>query len=135
METSEQTLLGVTLTAINNARSFWEEAKYQGMCLNCERMKGLWEAHHVLFKQTCRREHAPMYSPDNAIRLCSGQADRCHERHHESGDLRIPMHHLRDENFAFIVVHLGLGPAINYLDRHYIDAGDSRFLYLLEQYG
>lgn len=126
--------LRVALTTINNSSSFWEEAKYQGACAGCGRMGVLWEAHHVLFLQECRRASAPEWSPDNALRLCI-EGDRCHYGQHPGAPSarRVKVSKLRDENLAFILCHLGAGAGHNYLTRYYEDDGDPRLDVLLEQ--
>lgn len=118
------------LSDIDDPRSFWLEAQYQGQCAHCGRIKGAWQAHHVVFRQTCRREGAPEWSPDDAIRVCAGAPDRCHEREH-SGQERLKCSDLRDENIAFAVRWLGPGAAFNYLVRYYEDDGDPRVHHLL----
>ena len=120
-----------TLTDIDDPRSFYEEGKYMGHCGHCGRIKGSWQVHHVVFRQRCRSEGAPEWSPDNAFRVCSGAADRCHEREHSAQE-RVRCSDLRDENIAFAVRWLGRGPAFNYLTRYYEDDGDPRVRQLLE---
>ena len=107
------------LTAIDDSRAFFEEGRYMGMCGCCSRIKGLFEVHHVVFEQRCRREGAPLKSPDNAFRLCSGTAETCHEREH-THQSRIPVSKLRIQNIAFAIRWLGPGPAYNYFERYYV---------------
>lgn len=135
MATSEpRAFLRVTLSTIDDRESFWMEAKYQGMCAGCGRIKVAWEAHHVLFLQECRRAGAPEWSPDNALRGCVDN-DACHHAQHSGapGAQRIAISKLRNENLAFILRWLGAGAGYNYLTRHYADDGDPRLDVLLEQ--
>jgi hypothetical protein len=108
----------VVLSAIDEPASFHDEARFQGACASCGKTKGAWEAHHVLQKQTCRRFHAPLYSPDNAMRLCSKSPDACHERHTTAQE-RVRAKCLRDETIAFVARWLGPGPAYVYLSAQY----------------
>lgn len=121
----------VCLTSINDMRSFFEAGKYMGMCGCCDRIKGLYQVHHVVFQQRCRRDHAPEWSPDNAFRLCSGGAETCHEREH-THQSQIPTAKLRTENIAFAWRWLGPGAAYNYFTRYYAHNGDLRIEALLE---
>lgn len=102
---------------IDDTESFYEEGKYQRACASCG-ATGLFEVHHVLQKQVCRREGAPLYCPDNGLRLCAKSATTCHERHTSHQEL-VPLDRLRDENIAFVIRWLGVGPAYNYLTRAY----------------
>jgi hypothetical protein len=131
---SPSAFLCVALTSIDDGRSFWEEARYQGGCAGCGRIRVPWEAHHVLFRQECRRAGAPEWSPDNALRTCVDR-DACHHAQHSGAPdaRRIAVSKLRDENLAFILRHLGAGAGDNYLTRHYEDDGDPRLDVLLEQ--
>jgi hypothetical protein len=122
----------VSLTDINNQVSFFLEGRYQQCCAHCGRIKGSWQVHHVIFRQHCRKEGAPQYSPDNALRVCQGAAECCHEREHSAQE-RIRVSDLRDENIAFAARWLGPGPAYEYLRRRYEDDGDPRLDALLEQ--
>jgi hypothetical protein len=72
----------------------------------------------VVQAQRCRIEGAPRFSPDNALRLCSGSADACHERH-TSAQERVPLRALLDENIAFAARWLGNEPAYVYLTTQY----------------
>jgi hypothetical protein len=133
VETPQQALReAITrLSPINEMRSFFEEGKYMGMCGCCDRIKGLYEVHHVIFRQRARRDGAPQWSPDDAFRLCSGDATTCHEREH-SHQSKIPTSKLRIENIAFACRWLGPGPAYNYFTRYYAHDGDPRIEALLE---
>lgn len=102
---------------IDDTASFYAEGRYQSVCASCG-TPGLFEVHHVLQKQVCRREGAPLYCPDNALRLCAKSPTTCHERHTSHQEL-VPLDRLRDENIAFIIRWLGVGPAYNYLTRAY----------------
>ena len=102
--------------AIDDPRSFYLEGKFQGRCACCN-STGRFEVHHVIAKERCKKEHIPQHSPDNALRLCAKSPDSCHERHTTAQE-RVPLSKLRDENIAF-AVHLGRGPAYNYLTRYY----------------
>lgn len=102
---------------IDDAASFYEEGKYQRACASCG-ATGLFEVHHVLQKQVCRREGAPLHGPDNALRLCAKSPTACHERHTSHQEL-VSLDRLRDENIAFAIHWLGVGPAYNYLRRNY----------------
>lgn len=130
MEAS-QSITCTPLTDIDDPRSFYDEARFQGACAHCGRIKGDWQAHHIVFRQRCRREGAPQWSPDDAVRVCSGAADRCHEREH-SGQERLRTSDLRDENIAFAARWLGPGAAFNYLTRYYDHDADPRVDELLE---
>lgn len=122
--------LGVELTAIDNPASFHAEAAAMLVCAACGKPLPGWEAHHVVQKQRCRREGAPLHSPDNALRLCAKRADRCHERHSHHQEL-VPLGALRDENIAFAARWLDPGPAYEYLTRYYAGT-DPRVDALLE---
>lgn len=126
-----QSITCTPLTDIDDARAFYEEGKYAGCCAHCGKIKGAWQVHHVVFRQRCRREGAPEWSPDDALRICSGAAQCCHEREHSAQE-RICCSDLRDENIAFAARWLGAGPAFNYLTRYYEDDGDPRVHQLLE---
>lgn len=126
----------VILTSIDDSKSFYLEGKFQGYCASCrfhgrEQVVATWEVHHGIAKQTCRREGAPLYSPDNALRLCAKAPRACHERH-TSHQERLPMGCLRDENIAFAAKHLEPGPAYVYFQRHY-QGSDPRVDALLGQ--
>lgn len=121
--------LGVELTSIDNAHSFYREAQAQLVCAVCHRPLP-WQAHHAVQKQRLRREHAPLYSPDIALRVCAGAADRCHERHTNHQRV-IPVTALRDENIAFAARWLGPGPAYEYFVAYY-EGTDPRLDALLE---
>lgn len=103
---------------IDDPRSFWEEARWQRVCAVCKRPTRDWEAHHVIQKQRCRRERAPLHSPDNALRLCAGGPHCCHELH-TTHQLLVSLACLRDENITFAANWLGAGPAYEYLTRYY----------------
>lgn len=126
----------MSLTVIDDAKAFHEEARYQGFCAGCayyarSQISKLWEAHHVLEKKHCKTSGAPLNSPDNALRVCAKSMHACHERHTTHQEL-LPVGCLRDENIAFIVESLGPGPAYNYLRRYY-SGSDPRVDALLEQ--
>lgn len=116
---------------MDNPSSFWMQAQAQGVCAKCKRPTRDWEAHHVIQKQRCRREHAPQHSPDNALRLCSGSAGSCHVRHTTHQEL-VPLACLRDENIEFAVRWLTPGPAYEYLRRYYAGS-DPRVDQLLQR--
>lgn len=118
------------LTAIDDPESFRAEARHQGRCAACGR-PGAFDAHHVLEKRHCRLYGAPLHSPDNALRLCSKAADRCHERH-TSRQRAVPLVVLRDENIAFAARWLGRAAAYEYLTRRYAGS-DPRVDQLLEE--
>lgn len=115
-------LLGVALTEIDDAASFYAEGQHQLCCAKCESV-GPFEVHHVIQGQRCRREGAPRHSPDNALRLCAKSATACHERHTTHQEL-VPLRCLRDENIAFAVRHLGPGPAYVYFTTYYAGADE-----------
>jgi hypothetical protein len=121
--------MATRLTDIDDAESFFQEGRYQGCCAACGSTRS-WEAHHVIQKQRCRREGAPLYSPDNALRVCAKSPDTCHERHTTHAEL-LPLLCLRDENIAFAERWLGAGPAYEYLTRYYAGS-DPRVDALLE---
>jgi hypothetical protein len=110
----------VLLSDIDDPHSFYLEGAIQGWCASCH-STGRFEIHHCLPKQVCRRERAPLHSPDNALRVCAKSLDSCHERH-TSGAERLPLACLRDENIAFMVRWLRTGPAYNLLTRDYAGA-------------
>jgi hypothetical protein len=114
--------------AFDNYRAFFEAARWQGVCAVCERPGGDWEAHHVVQKQVCRREHAPQHSPDNALRVC----ERDHVNH-TNAVARIPLGRLRNENIAWARRWLGPELAYNYLSTQYGGPPDARIDRLLEQ--
>lgn len=135
MATSQPTLAGeIELTDIDDARSFFDEGRYQGYCAYCSHLRRAqpvptWEVHHVLSKQHCRKYGAPLYSPDNALRLCAKSGVACHERH-TTHQCLLPLGCLRDENIAFIARWLGPAAGFEHLVRYY--AGfDPRVDYLL----
>lgn len=119
----------VVLTEISNPHSFFLEARYQVVCAHCKKPRPFM-AHHVLTAQELRRLRAPEYSPDDALRVCAHTADSCHERHH-SGQERIALADLRDENIAFAARWMGEGYAYSWLTRYY-DGADARVDALLE---
>jgi hypothetical protein len=119
------------LSKMDSGRAFWEEARWQRRCAHCGRAAGDWDAHHVMHKQHCRVEGAPQMSPDDSLRVCSGGADRCHERH-TTGQERLLVADLRDENIAFMRRWLGAGAAYEYLGRYY-SGDDPRRDRLLEE--
>lgn len=121
--------LGVELTAIDDPHSFAVEAQAMLVCAVCHTARP-WQAHHVVQKQRLRRERAPLYSPDIALRVCAGRADCCHERH-TTHQAVIPLGALRDQNIAFAARWLGPGPAYEYLTRYY-SGTDPRVDALLE---
>lgn len=127
---------GVTLTEIDDPQSFFLEARAQGYCASCAyhgrtQIVSSWQAHHVIQRQRCRRERAPLFSPDDALRVCSGSPAACHERHTTHQEL-LPVGCLRDENIAFAERWLGAGPAIIYFETYYAGS-DPRIDALLEQ--
>lgn len=129
MATPEPTRVGASLSAIDDAASFYAEGKYQGECAACH-STGPFEVHHVVERQRCRRTGAPQFSPDDALRLCAKSPGTCHERH-TSAQRRVPLAALRDENIAFAERWLGAGPAYNFLTRYYAGS-DARVDRLLE---
>lgn len=100
---------------MNNPASFHAEARYQGACRQCGRVKGEWEAHHVVDKQTLRAYGAPLFDPRNALRACARFPGCCHGGtvHHKIG-----LAALTDDNIAFAFEWLG-AYAYDYLRRHY----------------
>lgn len=100
--------------------SFYIVARMQLVCAKCKTTKA-WQAHHVVQQQRLRREGVLENDSDNALRLCSGRADSCHERH-TTGQERVPLSCLHDANFFFAARSLGPGPAYVYLRAQY--AGD-----------
>jgi hypothetical protein len=116
------------LTAIDNPRSFWLEARSQMVCAVCEQRKP-FDAHHVLTRSRCKREGLPLWSPDNALRLCAKTPDSCHERHTRWQRL-VPLIALRDTNIEFVAHWLGDLAAYSYLRRYY-DGYDPRVEALL----
>lgn len=126
----------MSLTVIDDATAFHEEARYQGFCAACgyyerPQISKLWEAHHVLFKKHCKTSGAPLNSPDNALRLCAKSMHACHERHTAHQEL-LPVGCLRNENIAFVAYWLEPGPAYEYFRRYY-SGSDPRLDALLEQ--
>lgn len=136
MATSQSPPGAINLTSIDDPESFFLEGRYQGYCALCAyldrpQVVKTWEVHHVLSKQHCRRYQAPRHSPDNALRLCAKSPDACHERHTTHQEL-LPVACLRDENIAFAVRWLGVGPALVYFETYYAGT-DPRLDHLLEQ--
>lgn len=127
MATSESTY---TPTEIDNRESFFNEGRFQVVCANCG-ATGDFDVHHVLYRQACRKEGAPEWSPDNALRICDRPITGCHGTQHGSMGLRIKLTALRDENIAFCAHFLGAGKAYNYLTRRY-SGSDPRVDALLE---
>jgi hypothetical protein len=120
------------LMTVNNPASFYAAAQVQRVCAVCKKVTRNWEAHHVVQKQRCRVEGAPLHSPDDALRLCAREPGACHERH-TSGIDRVPLSCLRDENIAFAHAALGAGPAYVYLIAQYAGT-DPRVDRLLEKW-
>jgi hypothetical protein len=110
--------------------SFHAAARWQGRCAVCLTDKEPWHAHHVLAKQYCRRENAPLHHPDDALRLCSMGPTSCHWRH-EQWQERVPLTCLTDANIAFVILALGPGPGYNYLTRNYAGT-DLRLEHILD---
>lgn len=103
------------MAPVDNARSFHEEARYQGMCANCGKIGGDWEAHHVVEKQELKNQHAPLNDTRNALRLCIGPAS-CHGGQHTIK--RVMLTALTDDNYEFAFEVLGTF-AYDYLRRRY----------------
>jgi hypothetical protein len=116
------------LREVDNPESFHAEARYQGMCANCHRIKGLWQAHHVIELQECKAKGAPLYSTRNALRLCIG-AGSCHGGQHTIKRVRLAC--LTDDNLEFAFQYLG-AYAYDYLRRRY-DGEDARVDALLNE--
>ena len=119
------------LSDIDDPGAFYLEGRNQRGCAHCGCIGGAWQVHHVVFRQRCRIEGAPQFSPDDALRVCAGTADCCHEREHSAQE-RLRCSDLRDENIEFAARWLNPGPAFNYLCRYYEDDGDPRVHKLLE---
>lgn len=117
---------------INDHSAFWNEARFQVFCAGCERAKGSWEAHHVVYQQECVRAGAPEHSPRNVLRVCTVVPGGCHQSHHAGTRWKIPLLALRECNIAFAEQYLGAGRAYNYLTRHY-GGSDPRVEALLER--
>lgn len=114
---------------MNNPESFYNEARYQGVCAQTGEAGNDWEAHHVVKRQTCRKVGAPEWDPRNALRLKRS----IHRNGLAEGRLStVQTKNLLDCNIEFAVEVLGVGPALVYLRRYYDDdqAPDPRLIEL-----
>lgn len=100
--------------------AFWREAQWQRVCAVCGTARGHWNAHHVIYEQHLVAAGAPVFDPDNAMRLC----DDCHRRHHNRSAV-IALTKLRDRTIAYAFAKLGLR-AYSYLQDRY--AGEDQRL-------
>jgi hypothetical protein len=116
MPTPQQTYVPST---VDNAFAFHDEAKWQMSCGVCGR-GGLFQAHHVFYRQFCERENMPLNSPDNCLRLCDRAIDGCHNRQHQGE--KIPLGAIRAVTIQFGVSYIGAGKTYNYLRRMYSGA-------------
>lgn len=118
---------------MNNRESFELEARYQGQCAGCGSIDKLhWQAHHVVYRQECRRRRAAEWDPRDALRVCTFDIVGCHYRHHD-GTQTTPLttSKLLDCNIEFAFEILGVF-AVDYLRRHYDDSSPDPRLLALE---
>lgn len=101
---------------IANPASFWNEARFQVSCFICGK-PGDFHAHHVVDKQTLRREYGrtgdSLYDTRNAMRLHR----YCHFQF-ENSRAEIPLTKLKDCMIEYAVEVMGLR-AYDYLKRYY----------------
>lgn len=101
--------------------SFWEEARWQGLCAACGKA-GPWQAHHVLYKQVLDRlgiKGDELHDTRNALRLCTELGGNCHSRHHWKVRA-VRTVELTDDNVMYVFEKLGLYGA-DWLRRYYDD--------------
>lgn len=116
---------------MNNRESFVAEAQYQGHCMGCESL-AVWQPHHVVYRQECRRRGAPEWDPRNVLRVCIVPITGCHYRHHDGTQgTPITTAKLTDDNIEFAFEVLGVY-AVDYLRRHYDDSEPDPRLLALE---
>lgn len=119
---------------VQDKLAFHLEAQWQIGCAACGAVGKPFHAHHVVDKQTLRRERHitgnAAYDTRNALRLCAGlDGPRCHMQF-EHARITIPTTKLLDENIAYAFEVLGLWAA-DYLRREYDDTTpDPRILRL-----
>lgn len=106
------------------AVDFWEAARQQLLCAQCDRATRNWDAHHVIEKQELRRRGFDEWDPRNALRLCSGPLS-CHAQHTGAAK-RVDLKNLTDENLDYAFWALG-AYAYDYLHRRY-DGQDERLV-------
>jgi hypothetical protein len=100
---------------ISDPRAFWEEARYQRACAQCD-STGRFEAHHIIEKQWLKRhgfEWRDRYDTRAALRLCL----LCH--HGQTSKLKkVELKNLTLDNLEYAFEVMGAAAA-DYLHRHY----------------
>lgn len=104
---------------LDDPKSFWLEARSQRVCRRCG-STGAFQAHHVVAKQTLKRERAPLYDPRNSMRLCVN----CHMSF-EGGGVEITLASLTQQEICFAFEALGSGAGVH-LERRYAGGTDPR---------
>lgn len=103
---------------ISDPESFWQEARYQGVCAETGRA-GAFHAHHVVARQRLRDLGLPEWDTRNALRLFP-DAHTLGSGHHSGSPRRqkVRTRSLLDCNIEYAVEVLGAA-AGDYLRRHY----------------
>lgn len=114
------------MTPVCSKEAFHAEARWQGLCVNCDE-GGAFHAHHVVDKQTlknrCGLSGRDLYDTRNSMRLCNNlDGKRCHMNFEwGNGSLKIATQKLSDENIEYAFEKLGTYAA-DYLRREYDDS-------------